>query len=203
MENDPLADINQQEAAESPDAGFYGLWDYGPSDFKKSFLNCEAIPFAVCMYTRAGLFSAVILIVPAMLLALLSAAVLASHGQIHTTGTLARASSSMFLLACLGSTAGMLAFTLQQTICISTCPPDYPYFPQVKVGTASLAWSFYIGWVGSGLLLMAASALLALSCEAASQVRESKFAMTRALNNPLSRPNITASQALSQHSGKV
>ena len=50
---------------------------------------------------------------------------------------------------------------------------------------------------------MAASALLALSCEAASQVRESKFAMTRALNNPLSRPNITASQALSQHSGKV
>ena len=52
MENDPLADINQQEAAESPDAGFYGLWDYGPSDFKKSFLNCEAIPFAVCMYTR-------------------------------------------------------------------------------------------------------------------------------------------------------
>ena len=41
---------------------------------------------------RAGLFSAVILIVPAMLLALLSAAVLASHGQIHTTGTLARAS---------------------------------------------------------------------------------------------------------------
>ena len=126
MENDPLADINQQEAAESPDAGFYGLWDYGPSDFKKSFLNCEAIPFAVCMYTRnrfttiylangifdqkshfvkiflynkknesskrAGLFSAVILIVPAMLLALLSAAVLASHGQIHTTGTLARAS---------------------------------------------------------------------------------------------------------------
>ena len=130
---------------------------------------------------RAGLFSAVILIVPAMLLALLSAAVLASHGQIHTTGTLARASrkrikmlhlpssklydlhgrynilnfilntfSSMFLLACLGSTAGMMAFTLQQTICISTCPPDYPYFPQVKVGTASLAWSFYIGWVGSG-----------------------------------------------------
>ena len=56
----------------------------------------------------------------------------------------------MFLLACLGSTAGMMAFTLQQTICISTCPPDYPYFPQVKVGTASLAWSFYIGWVGSG-----------------------------------------------------
>ena len=41
---------------------------------------------------RAGLFSAVILIVPAMLLALLSAAVLASHGQIHTTDTLARAS---------------------------------------------------------------------------------------------------------------
>ena len=35
---------------------------------------------------------AVILIVPGMLLALLSAAVLASHGQIHTTGTLARAS---------------------------------------------------------------------------------------------------------------
>ena len=59
----------------------------------------------------------------------------------------------MFLLACLGSTAGMMAFTLQQTICISTCPPDYPYFPQVKVGTATLAWSFYIGWVGSGKAL--------------------------------------------------
>ena len=44
------------------------------------------------LFQRAGLFSAVILIVPAMLLALLSAAVLASHGQIHTTGTLARAS---------------------------------------------------------------------------------------------------------------
>jgi len=48
------------------------------------------------MYTRAGLFSAVVLIVPAMLLALLSAAVLASHGQIHTTGTLARASRLVF-----------------------------------------------------------------------------------------------------------
>lgn len=44
------------------------------------------------MYTRAGLFSACVLIVPAMLLALLAAAVLVSRGQLQTTGTLARAS---------------------------------------------------------------------------------------------------------------
>ena len=88
-----------------------------------------------------------------MLLALLSAAVLASHGQIHTTGTLARASSSMFLLACVGAFAGMMAFTLQQTVCISTCPPDYEFFPLVKDGDAEFAWSFYIGWVGSGKAL--------------------------------------------------
>jgi hypothetical protein len=209
VENSPQLDTNKQEAAESPKPGLYGLWDHGPSDFKKSFLNCEAIPFSVCMYTRAGLFSAVILIVPAMLLALLSAAVLASHGQLHTTGTLARASSGMFLLACLGSTSGMLAFTLQMNVCISTCPPDYTYFPQTRataehpIPSAHLAWSFYIGWVGSGLLLMAASALLALSCEAAGKVQESKIALARAMNNPLSRPNIAASQVLSQHSGKV
>lgn len=60
-----------------------------------------------------------------------------------------------------------------------------------------------MGWIGSGLLLMAASALLAMSCEAASQVRLSKSAMNLIVNNPLSRPNIGASQALSQHSGKV
>ena len=96
VDSDQMLDTNQQEAAEAPIAGKYGLWDHGPSDFKKSFLNCEAIPFSVCMYTRAGLFSAVILIVPAILLALLSAAVLASHGQLHTTGTLAR--YFMFLL---------------------------------------------------------------------------------------------------------
>jgi hypothetical protein len=44
------------------------------------------------MYTRAGLFSACVLIVPAMLLAFLAAAVLVSRGQLQTTGTLARAS---------------------------------------------------------------------------------------------------------------
>ena len=44
------------------------------------------------MYTRAGLFSSCVLIVPAMLLALLAAAVLVSRGQLQTTGTLARAS---------------------------------------------------------------------------------------------------------------
>ena len=56
------------------------------------------------------------------------------------------------------------------------------------------------------MLLMAASALLALSCEAAGQVRESKFAVNRALNNPLEmRPNnaLGASQAFTEHSGKV
>ena len=133
----------------------------------------------------------------------------------------------MFLLACFGSTAGMMSFTLQQTVCISTCPPEHEYFPLVKNNEATLGkynhsqtpnpkfaqlretnhlllgWSFYLGWIGSGLLLMAASALLALSCEAASQVRLSKSAMNLVLNNPLSRANIGASQALSQHSGKV
>ena len=55
------------------------------------------------------------------------------------------------------------------------------------------------------MLLMASSALLALSCEAAGQVRESKFAVNRALNNPLEmRPNaLGASQAFTEHSGKV
>ena len=86
----------------------------------------------------------------AFLQALLSAAVLAAHGQIHTTGTLARASSTMFLLACLGAFAGMMVFTLQQTVCISTCPPDYEYFPLVKNGDAEFGWSFYIGWVATG-----------------------------------------------------
>lgn len=154
VESEEQDNTNIQETAESPMAGNYGLWDHGTSDsgssFRRSFLTCTAIPFNVCMYTRAGLFSAVILIVPGMLLALLSAAVLASHGQIHTTGTLARASSSMFLLACVGAFAGMMAFTLQQTVCISTCPPDYEFFPLVKDGDAEFAWSFYIGWVGSG-----------------------------------------------------
>ena len=44
----------------------------------------------------------------------------------------------MFILAFIGSAAGMMAFTLQQTICISTCPPEHEYFPLVRDGKASL-----------------------------------------------------------------
>ena len=44
----------------------------------------------------------------------------------------------MFILATFGSTSGMLAFTLQQTVCLSTCPPEHEYFPLVRDGEASL-----------------------------------------------------------------
>ena len=47
----------------------------------------------------------------------------------------------MFLLACCGSTAGMMAFTLQQTVCISTCPPEHEYFPLVSANRAQLGES--------------------------------------------------------------
>ena len=108
-EGQELAATNLLESEDRPDPGTYGLWwvatDEVALTLSKRFYNCNAIPFSgkkllilfinisvVCMYTRAGLFSACVLIVPAMLLAFLAAAVLVSRGQLQTTGTLARAS---------------------------------------------------------------------------------------------------------------
>ncbi|CBY20392.1 unnamed protein product [Oikopleura dioica] len=200
---------NLLESEERPDAGTYGLWwvstDEVALTLSKRFYNCNAIPFSVCMYTRAGLFSACVLIVPAMLLAFLAAAVLVSRGQLQTTGTLARASSGMFLLSFVGCTAGMLTFTLQQSVCISTCPPEHEYYPLVFNNEATLGYAFYLGWISSGLLLMAASALLALSCEAQTQISHCNSAFNMAIENPMMRagPQIGESQMLTEYSGKV
>ncbi len=44
----------------------------------------------------------------------------------------------MFLLSFVGCTAGMLTFTLQQSVCISTCPPEHEYYPLVFNNEATL-----------------------------------------------------------------
>ena len=62
---------NIQETAESPMPGNYGLWgdkagssESGSFSSSRLLLTCTVMPFNVCMYTRVGLFSSVILIVP-------------------------------------------------------------------------------------------------------------------------------------------
>jgi len=49
--NDEVDETNYKESKESPNPGMYGLWFIGQgtdasSNLKKSFLNCDAIPFS-------------------------------------------------------------------------------------------------------------------------------------------------------------
>ena len=48
-------------------------------------MNCDAIPFSICMYTRAGLFTAIILQIPSLVVAILSCAIMTSGGSLRTT----------------------------------------------------------------------------------------------------------------------
>ena len=76
-DNSPL---NQRERLSTTQSGKYGLFDHGVSD-----LNCDAIPFSICMYTRAGLFTAVILQIPSLVVSILSCAIMTSGGSLRTT----------------------------------------------------------------------------------------------------------------------
>merc|ERR1712178_149128 len=112
-ENGILEDIktplNQRERLSTTQSGRYGLFDHGVAD-----LNCDAIPFSICMYTRAGLFTAILLQIPSLVVSILSCAIMTSGGSLRTTGTLARAGGTFFLMGTAGGLMGMIVFTLQQ-----------------------------------------------------------------------------------------
>ena len=72
--------LNQRERLSTTQSGKYGLFDHGVSD-----MNCDAIPFSICMYTRAGLFTAIILQIPSLVVAILSCAIMTSGGSLRTT----------------------------------------------------------------------------------------------------------------------
>jgi hypothetical protein len=136
--------LNQRERLSTTQSGKYGLFDHGVSD-----LNCDAIPFSICMYTRAGLFTAIILQIPSLVVAILSCAIMTSGGSLRTTGTLARAGGTFFLLSTCGGLMGMIVFTMQQVSCITNCPSEgFTYYPRMEDNRVQFAWSFYISWAG-------------------------------------------------------
>ncbi|CAK8694958.1 uncharacterized protein LOC143446827 isoform X1 [Clavelina lepadiformis] len=127
------------EANETTQA--YGLWDHGLND-----LNCDVTPFTICMYTRAGIFFSMILVVPAVTFSFISMVVMFSRGKLHITATFARASAVLHILAALLCLVGLIVFTVHHTRCIISCPPTYNYYPNNWAETR-FGYSFYLGWV--------------------------------------------------------
>nr|XP_002127659.2 uncharacterized protein LOC100185208 isoform X1 [Ciona intestinalis]XP_018667040.1 uncharacterized protein LOC100185208 isoform X2 [Ciona intestinalis] len=126
----------------------YGLWDNGLQN-----LNCDVTPFSICMYTRAGVFASMVLVVPAFLMSMISTAIVASGGNIGTSATLARSAAVISTIAAICLFIGVLLYTIQHTTCITLCPPTYNYYSE-KTKDLHFNFSFYFAWVALPLLIV-------------------------------------------------
>ncbi|XP_039257892.2 uncharacterized protein LOC120334446 [Styela clava] len=136
----------------------HGLWDNGLRD-----LNCIATPFGICMYTRAGLFAGIVLLVPGILFNILATAIVGSGGRIETSGTMARAGGIVLTLADIGTFIGVLLFTLQHTVCITSCSPEFTFYPSYP-DDLTFGWSFLLAWIGLAFLIATTVLMYVFSC---------------------------------------
>ena len=106
-----------------------------------------------------------ILDIPALVMTVLSSAIMTSGGSMVTTGTLARAGGVTFLLSSLSGFIGMLVFTMQQVSCLTNCPAEgFFYYPRMEQNQVQFAWSFYITWAGQCLSFVLTVLLFIISC---------------------------------------
>jgi len=168
LDESQSGDFNQKERLSTTPSGTYGLFDHGLSD-----LNCEAIPFPICMYTRAGVFSSILVLIPSIVLTVLSAAIMSSGGSLASCGSLARAGGTCFLLSTIGGCIGMIVFTLQQTSCLTNCPDEgLTYYPRMEQNRVEFAWSFYISWAGQIISFVQVFLMYAIALTSAKEVKE-------------------------------
>lgn len=69
----------------------------------------------------------------------------------------------IFIFLDIAGFIGVLLFTLQYTICISSCPPMFTYYP-ISPGKVSFGWSFMVAWIGIACLIGNTALLFVYSC---------------------------------------